>query len=73
MVKQSAISNIIVITGVDGAGKSTIARLLKRELLLRGYNVRVVWVKSLHTLAYLIYFLFSKVKGKEYVKNPCNK
>jgi len=73
VVKQLKIPCVIVITGVDGAGKSTIARLLKRELLLRGYNVRIVWVKSLHTLAYLTYLLFSKVKGKEYVKNPCNK
>ena len=72
MVNQSEIPSVIVITGVDGAGKSTIARMLKHELSLRNYDVRIVWIKSLHTLAYLIYLLFSKVKGKEYIKNPNN-
>ena len=32
-----------------------------------------VWIKSLHTLAYLIYIFFTKTWGKEYIINPSGK
>ena len=63
---------IIVITGIDGSGKTTIARHLLNLLLHRGYKARIVWVKSLHTLAYLIYKFFQKTWGTEYIINPNN-
>ena len=61
---------IIAICGVDGSGKSTIAKLLASMMRMR-FNTRVLWIKSLHTLAYLIYRLAISVRGIEYVVNPC--
>jgi len=62
--------SIIAVTGVDGSGKTTIARMLALHLSSRGFRVKVVWVKSLHTLAYLVYRLMRALWGAEYVVNP---
>jgi len=61
---------IVAVTGVDGSGKTTVARLAAHYLASRGVPVRVVWVKSLHTLAYLVYRLFRAAWGVEHVVNP---
>ena len=61
---------ILVLTGVDGSGKTTIAREITKHLVTKGFKVRMVWVKSLHTLAYLIYVFYSKLWGIEYIVNP---
>ena len=65
---------IIVLSGIDGSGKSTISRKLSKSLI-KNFNLktRIVWVKSLHTLAYLIYVLFRKMWGIEYIVNPKGK
>jgi len=61
---------ILVLTGVDGSGKTTIAKELTKRLTARGYKVRLVWVKSLHTLAFLIYIFYRRIWGTEYIINP---
>jgi len=61
---------IVVLTGVDGCGKTVVSRYLILSLMKKSCNVRVVWVKSLHTLAYLVYMFFRRVWGVEYVINP---
>lgn len=61
---------LVVITGVDGSGKTTIAKLLTEHLKTRGCMVRQVWIKSLHTLAYLISMFFQLVKRGHFIKNP---
>jgi len=65
---------IVILSGIDGSGKSTISRKLSKDLI-RDFNLetRTVWVKSLHTLAYLIYTLFRKTWGTEYIINPSGK
>jgi len=65
---------IIVLSGIDGSGKSTISRKLSKDLI-KDFNLetRIVWVKSLHTLAYLIYTFFRKTWGTEYITNPRGK
>ena len=49
---------LIVITGIDGSGKTTIARLLTKQLRSEDIKTRYVWIKSLHTLAYLLSRVF---------------
>ena len=61
---------LIVITGFDGSGKTTMAKLLVRSLKLEGYRTKYVWIKSLHTLAYLISLLFKNLGRFRQVRNP---
>ena len=64
---------IITLTGIDGSGKTVIARAIATLLLKRRFKVKILWIKSLHTLAYLTYCFFRKTWGIEYVINPKNK
>ena len=64
---------IIAFTGVDGSGKTVIARTIATLLLKRKPKVKILWIKSLHTLAYLIYCFFRKTWGIEYIVNPRSK
>lgn len=64
---------VAVLGGVDGSGKSVVCRLLCDVFIEKDYNVRVVWVKSLHTLTFLIYKFFRKFWGVEWVVNPCGR
>jgi len=64
---------MITLTGIDGSGKTVIARAIATLLLKRRFKVKILWIKSLHTLAYLTYCFFRKTWGIEYVINPKNK
>jgi thymidylate kinase len=55
---------LISIFGPDGSGKSTQARLLAAYLASRGFKVKVVWIKSFHTLAYLLSRLYQKLSPR---------
>jgi len=44
----------IIFFGPDGSGKSTQADLLIRELNVRKIRNKKIWIRSLHTLAFLI-------------------
>jgi len=67
------LKKIITLTGIDGSGKTVIARAIATLLLKRRFKVKILWIKSLHTLAYLTYCFFRKTWGIEYVINPKNK
>ena len=62
--------HVIVITGIDGSGKTTIANLLVKHLRSKGCKTKYVWIKSLHTLAYLISRIFESQGWHRLVKNP---
>ena len=64
---------MITLTGIDGSGKTVIARTIATLLLKRRFKVKILWIKSLHTLAYLTYCFFRKTWGIEYVLNPRNR
>jgi thymidylate kinase len=55
---------LISIFGPDGSGKSTQARLLAAYLASRGFKVKVVWIKSFHTLAYVLSRLYQKLSPR---------
>jgi thymidylate kinase len=52
---------MIAFFGPDGAGKSTQAELLVRFLEARGFKVKKAWVRSTHTIAYLLWLVFYKL------------
>jgi thymidylate kinase len=51
---------MVAFFGPDGAGKSTQAQLLIDYLRSKGFKVRKAWVRSTHTLAFLLWLLFRK-------------
>ena len=55
---------LISIYGLDGAGKTTQVNLLAKELRKLGFKTKIVWIKSSHTLAFLLIKLFEKLTPK---------
>ena len=45
MRERHVLPDFICLVGVDGCGKSTLARILQRELAARGIRSRVVWLR----------------------------
>ncbi len=52
---------VVALFGPDGAGKSTQTELLAGVLRSRGFEVKKAWVRSTHTIAYLMWMLFYKL------------
>lgn len=75
MIVQYLILNVrpirfIVFVGVDGTGKTSLAKLLIKYLRKKDLGVRYVWIKSLHLLAYYISCIFETFNRFEIIKNP---
>jgi GTPase SAR1 family protein len=54
---------LILFTGPDGAGKTTMALMLKKYLEERGYKVKVVRIRGTHTLAYILMLFLRDILG----------
>ena len=51
-------NGVIAISGVDGSGKSTQARLLSYYLMIsKKLSTKIIWIKGNHTIAFLFYKL----------------
>jgi len=62
---------MILFFGPDGAGKTTLARMLKRHLMKRNkHRVKVSWIRGTHMLALIIASFFSKFNSMRGVDNP---
>jgi thymidylate kinase len=61
---------IIVLTGIDGSGKTTIANRLLKYLRHKGKKTCYVWIKSLHSLAYIISVVFERTYLSKTLINP---
>jgi len=59
----------VSIFGPDGSGKSTQARILANYLLSQGFKVRIVWIKSYHTFAYVLSEIIERLSSRSVTLN----
>lgn len=64
------VPKLISFFGPDGAGKSTQVRILRDHLMSRGFHVRKVWIRSPHTLAFLLTQIMYRVGLYRVATNP---
>ena len=57
---------IIIVSGVDGSGKSTQLALLGKYLRARGFKVKYLWLRWFAVLTYLLY-LYARLAGRTIV------
>jgi len=60
--KQKSIAPVILISGIDGSGKTTIARLVARLIRMRGYPVLYTWLRY-PRLTSIIPLILSRIMG----------
>ena len=61
---------LVMVTGIDGSGKSTLTKLLVKQLKMRNYRVSYVWIKSLHSFVFLVNSFLKTVTLEKPVLNP---
>jgi DNA polymerase III delta prime subunit len=54
---------LVLFTGPDGAGKTTVALMLKKYLEKMGYRVKVVHIRGTHTFAYILTLFLRDILG----------
>lgn len=62
MDKHHKIIKCIVISGIDGSGKTTVINALKENLTQQGYRVSYIWLRFNHYLAKAMH-LFARMSG----------
>jgi len=70
MKNSKSLPNIVHFFGPDGAGKTTQVNILVDLLSRQGIPTRKIWVRSPHTLAFLLWRLFVKIGFYRLVINP---
>lgn len=68
-MRQHRVPKLIHFFGPDGAGKSTQVEILMRNILKTNPQVRKCWVRSPHTLAFLLWRLFVKIGFYRGIRN----
>lgn len=63
-------SSCIIISGLDGSGKTTLANSLVKYLRSKGYETKYVWIRSPHTIAYLISRILMRLGWNLTFRNP---
>ena len=61
---------VVSLFGPDGAGKTTLANMLARELSSSGFKISRVWIKNNHTLAYLLASLVDRLSPGSMLRSP---
>jgi len=67
------VQRLIAFFGADGTGKTTHADLLVAYFQSHNVKVRKVWIRSPHTLAYIVSVFFEKINFCRLVTNPFGK
>src|SRR5438445_11397704 len=63
-------SRLVSFFGPDGSGKTTQAKMLAEHLGARGVKVRLAWIRSKHTLAYLVLSAMRRCSPGSVVMSP---
>lgn len=61
---------IIILTGIDGSGKTTVANRLLKYLQRKERKTCYTWIKSLHSLAYVVSVLLRNTSLSKTLINP---
>jgi len=61
---------IIALSGPDGTGKTSCAKILSILLRKRGVDTNHVWVKHVHTFAYIIVRMLEIISRRQVVRSP---
>jgi len=67
---KPTIPQCVAICGLDGSGKTTLVEWLVEYLKSKGYKTKYVWIKSQHTLAYLISQALTALGWRRTFRNP---
>jgi len=70
MEKLRSFPHVIHFFGPDGAGKSTQADILVNMLSRQGFRVKKYWVRSPHTLAFVLWRIFVRIGFYRSIPNP---
>jgi len=62
-------SIVIALSGPDGTGKTSCTKLLSIILRKKGIIVRHVWIKHVHTIAYILVKLLEVINNKHVVRS----
>lgn len=60
----------ILISGIDGSGKTTLAKQIAMDLESRGYKPNIVWIKAEHTFAFLVSRVLTALNWRRPIANP---
>src|SRR5438445_11343811 len=63
-------SRLVSFFGPDGSGKTTQAKMLADHLRARGVKVRLAWIRSKHTLPYLVLSAMRRFSPGSVVMSP---
>lgn len=60
----------ILISGIDGSGKTTLTKQIAMDLQSHGCKHKLVWIKAEHTFAFLISRILTAVGWRRSIANP---
>jgi energy-coupling factor transporter ATP-binding protein EcfA2 len=60
---MNVLKPLVLFTGPDGAGKTTVALMLKKYHEKMGYRVKVVRIRGTHTFAYILMLFLRDILG----------
>jgi thymidylate kinase len=61
--------NILALSGPDGTGKTSCAKFMANFLSRNGYHVKRVWIKNVHSIAFLLITFLGKLSPNHVIRS----